>query len=90
MIRIVYAPRFLKSAKRKPNNIQRTLANHLSLLQKNPFHPRLHTKRLSGSLAGFLSFRVSRDWRVVFQFLDAQTVKLLRAADRKDIYRKRS
>lgn len=89
MIRIVYAPYFLKSAKHMPNEIQSTLAHHLLLLKENPFHPRLHTKRLSGPLAGFLSFRISHDWRVVFQFLDAETIKLLRAANRKDIYRKR-
>ena len=66
------------------------LASLISLLQENPFHSRLHTKRLSGPLAGFLSFRISRDWRVVFQFLDTHTIKLLRAANRKDIYRKRN
>lgn len=88
MIRIVYVPRFLKSVQRAPHDIQRTLAHRLSLLKENPFHSQLHTKRLSGPLAGFLSFRVSRDWRVVFQFLDAHTIKLLRVTNRKDIYQK--
>lgn len=39
------------------------------------------------SLAGLLAFRITRDWRVMFQFLDEATVQLLRVAHRSDIYR---
>ncbi|MBI2459523.1 MAG: type II toxin-antitoxin system RelE/ParE family toxin [Parcubacteria group bacterium] len=52
-----------------------------------PFHPLLHAKRLSGKLAGLLSFRITRDWRVIFQFNDPETIQLLRVKHRKDVYR---
>jgi len=68
MIALVYHPNFLKSAHELPRAQQRKLASLLPVLQQNPFHPLLHTKRLSGSLVGFLSFRITRDWRVVFRF----------------------
>ena len=87
MIQVVYGSGFLKSLKTLPADIQRKVANQISVLQSNPFHPQLHTKKLTGPLAGFLSFRVTRDYRVIFEFLGPETVQLIRAADRKDIYR---
>ena len=87
MITLVYHPAFAKSAQRLPTGQQRKLADLLVTLRENPFHPYLHTKRLSGSLAGYLSFRITMDWRVIFRFLDTSTIQLLRVAHRKDIYR---
>lgn len=87
MVRIVYGSHFLKSAKRLPQETKNKLAKLLESLAQNPFHPLLHTKHLTGKLSGFLSFRITRDFRVIFQFLDEQTIQLIEAADRKDIYR---
>ncbi|PIR97184.1 MAG: hypothetical protein COT91_02725 [Candidatus Doudnabacteria bacterium CG10_big_fil_rev_8_21_14_0_10_41_10] len=87
MIKVTYNKSFLKSLKKLPPAIQKKTAVLLETLQGNPFHPLLHTKKLSGPLAGFLSFRVTRDYRVVFRFLDPETIQLITAANRKDIYR---
>lgn len=87
MIRIVYGAGFLKSAKKLPSNIQEKLASLLEIFKENPFHPLLHTKYLTRELAGFLSFRITRDYRVIFRFIDPETIHLLRAGHRKDIYR---
>ena len=87
MIRIAYHKNFLKSAARLPKAQQEKLAKLIGVLQENPFHPLLHTKRLTRELTGFLSFRITRDWRVIFQFLDAEMVQLLRVRNRKDAYR---
>jgi mRNA-degrading endonuclease RelE of RelBE toxin-antitoxin system len=70
MIRLVYSDYFLASVKQLPIAQQKKLARLLPLLAENPFHPMLHSKRLAGSLAGIISFRVTRDWRVLFQFFD--------------------
>lgn len=87
MIRVVYGSRFLNSLRKLPPDIQRKTAKLIAVLQNNPFDPVLHTKKLTGQLAGFLSFRVTRDYRVIFNFLDVQTIQLIKAANRKDIYR---
>lgn len=87
MIRIVYHKNFLAGANRLPIAQQKKLSRLLLLLQENPFHPLLHTKRLTQELAGFLSFRITRDWRVIFQFLDAESIQILRVKHRKDAYR---
>jgi len=87
MVQIIYSEHFLKSVKKLPAKIQNKLATKLELLQKNPFHPLLHTKPLTGPLFGFYSFRITREWRVIFQFLEPEVIKLIEVGHRKDIYR---
>lgn len=87
MLEIVYHSHFLKSARNLPKAQQVKLAVLIEHLQKNPYDPRLHTKHLSSPLIGLLSFRITRDWRVVFQFIDENTIQLIETAHRKDVYR---
>lgn len=87
MIKIVYINHFLKSSKKLPHAIQNKLAVKLEILQKNPFSPPLHTKPLTGFLSGFYAFRITREWRVIFCFLDPKTIKLIDVAHRRDIYK---
>jgi len=86
-MKIVYSNDFLKSAKRLPKPIQKKLADLLEILQNNPFHHKIHAKPLVGRLKGFYSFRITRDWRVIFIFLNSETISLIEVAHRKDIYR---
>lgn len=87
MMRLVYHPDFLKRAQRIPGAQQRKLAKLLTVLKNNPHEALLHTKRLSPPLMGLLSFRISRDWRALFQFIDEETILLVDVAHRKDIYK---
>jgi len=87
MISLIYNKNFLKSAKKLPKNLQEKLAKQLELLQQNPFHSILHSKPLTGPLVGFYSFRITRDWRTIFQFKNPEIIKLIEAGHRKDIYR---
>jgi len=86
-MKIVIHQKFLAEAGNLPRTIQGKLSHLLETLELNPFHPLLHTKRLHGDLAGFLSFRITRDWRVVFFFEDNDTIFVLKVRHRKDIYR---
>ena len=87
MITIRYSDHFLRSASELPEAQRVKLANLLELLGANPFHPKLHAKHLTGRLSGLYSFRITRDWRVIFQFLSPREIKLIDVAHRKDIYR---
>jgi len=66
---------------------RRKLAAQLARMVENPYDSRLHTKPLSEPFAGILSFRITRDWRVTFHFVNPTTVRLLEVKHRKDIYR---
>ena len=86
MPRIVFGDGFLASVKRLDRHERVLLNEQLKLLQEDVFHPKLHTKLLHGVLAGLYSFRVGRDYRVLFRFA-GDTVILLRAGNRKGIYK---
>ena len=85
---IIYSKGFIKSAKLVPKTIQNRLTDSLEVLKNDPFHPALHTKPLTGDLKGFYSFRITRDWRVIFSFMENQRmISLIDVAHRKDVYR---
>lgn len=86
MRQIVYGNYFLKSAKKLPNQQREKLAELLEYLKENPFYPNLHSKPLTGRLTGFYSFRITRDWRVIFQFISPEKIKLVAVGHRQDIY----
>lgn len=87
MLEVVFHPNFIKSARKLPKAQQIKLAALIELLQKNPYNPLLHTKHLSSPLIGLLSFRITREWRVVFRFIDEGTILLVDTAHRRNIYR---
>lgn len=87
MIKIAYGKPFIKSVKKLPDELQKKLAFLLEVLSNNPFHPSLRAKQLSGVLVGFYSFRITREYRVIFQFIQVDEIKLIKVGHRKDIYR---
>lgn len=86
-MQIILEQSFLKSAQKLPINIKKKLGKLLMLLKDNPYHSLLHTKKLTGDLTGLFSFRITREWRVIFYFTDAKTIRVAEAANRKDIYK---
>jgi mRNA-degrading endonuclease RelE of RelBE toxin-antitoxin system len=76
--------------KKLPVLVRSKLIAKLELLQENPYHSLLHTKPLTGQLFGFHSFRITREWRVIFQFLDPETIELIKVSHRKDIYKRKA
>lgn len=78
---------FLDSAVKLPLPESTKLSKLISLLELDIYHPLLHTKKLSGKLAGQYSFRVNRDWRVIFHELNPGELELLKVVQRKDAYR---
>lgn len=84
---IVLGGKFVKSTKVLPPKLQKKLDHLVGFLEQNPYHPLLHTKELTGNMTGFWSFRITREWRVLFQFVSADIIHLLRVEHRRDVYR---
>lgn len=84
---IAYSRDFIKSAKLLPLPVKEKLADLIVLLRDNHFHPLLHTKPLAGKLKWFYSFRITRDWRAIFKFVNSKTIHLIDVSHRKDIYK---
>ena len=85
MRKLVFGESFLKSVKNLDNQLKPKLKFYLDILQENPFDSKLHTKLLKGKLSGFCSFRLSRDYRVIFQ-IKSDEVLLVEIGHRKDVY----
>ena len=67
--RIHYTFAFRRAYKRLPRRIQDVLDRKDRMFRENPFHPMLRTHKLHGPLAGEWSFWVTRDYRVLFEFV---------------------
>jgi mRNA-degrading endonuclease RelE of RelBE toxin-antitoxin system len=86
-MKLVFDQKFVKEVKKLPSNQQSKLVKLLDILVENPFDSRLHTKQLSPPLQGLFSFRINREYRTLFRFLDADSIFLTHVKHRKDIYR---
>lgn len=84
---VTYDKNFLKEVKKIPRQQQILLAKKIQLLSDDPFDGRLHTKPLSSPLEGIFSFRITRDYRVLFRFISTESIFLFSVKHRKDIYR---
>ncbi len=87
MYGLIFGDEFLSSVKKLDGKLKRRVNASLKLLEENPFHPKLHTKPLQGRLVGFYSSRVGRGYRIVFRFSQNNTIILLKAAPRGEIYK---
>ena len=87
MKEVIYSRQFLRASLKLSKNIHNKLDELISIVATNPFHSLLHTKQLSGDFEHLYSFRITRDWRVIFSIESNDTIKLLDVAHRKDIYR---
>ena len=85
---IIYEKDFRNDVDDLPKKVQNKLSRLIEILRENPFDPRLHTKRLGSPLQVAFSFRITRDYRVGFIFLDSRIIKLLAADTRDNIYRR--
>ena len=87
MVEVIFGNDFIKSVGLLPQQAHKKLSVSLGFLQQSIFHPLLHAKKLEGALDGVYAFRLSRDWRVIFELIDRDVVRLLRVKHRKDAYR---
>jgi len=88
MIEVEYNRDFLKDLKKLPRSIQKKLGDLEDMFRENPFHPELHSKGLHGKLRNLYSFRITRDYRVIYLFLDEEKALFLFVGHRKDVYKK--
>ncbi|MBI3541418.1 MAG: type II toxin-antitoxin system RelE/ParE family toxin [Deltaproteobacteria bacterium] len=83
---IQYTSHFLKEFKKLPKGIRELAVQQEAIFRADPHDPRLHAKPLKGRLKGFFSFRVTRNYRVLFTWKDKENVLFYEIGDRKFIY----
>ena len=73
-MKIYYSPKFAKEYKKLPNQVKKLAEKKETIFRDNPFHPSLKTHKLSGHLEGFWSFSINYQNRIIFEFIDADTI----------------
>ena len=87
MYRILFTEKSIKSLRKLPQSIQNKTDLLIDILVIDYRDNRLKTKKLNTTVALF-SFRISQDYRAIFEFIDSQTIKVLDVRHRKDIYKR--
>ena len=87
MVIVEYSSYFVKSFRKMPRSIQEKAAELDEIFKKDPSNSLLHQKRLKGRLKGLQSFRITRNYRMLFAWKTKNTALFYEIADRKHIYR---
>lgn len=84
-MKVIYTKRFVQMLERIPKDIRDLFFRQEEFFRINWRDPRLHTKRLHGKPVLF-SFRITRKYRVLFIFVERDTVLFTAIGNRKDMY----
>ncbi len=84
---IVITEEFEKRFANLPPALQKRALKQEKLFRKNPFHPSLHTEKLEPKAREVWSFRIDKNYRILFRFLDGTKVLLLTVGPHDWIYK---
>lgn len=89
MIKIHWDKGFKKSYKKKISHsslLRKNFWDALDLFSNNPFDKKLRTHKLSGELSGCWSFSINYSFRIVFEFIDDNTISLVDIGTHDEVY----
>ena len=73
-MKIFYSNKFDREYQKLPSWVKKIAEKKEQIFRKNPFDPMLKAHKLKGSLKGFLSFSVTQKYRIIFEFINSNTV----------------
>lgn len=85
MIKIYYRPVFTRKYKKLPKALQEEVKEKISIFKEDQNNKFLKTHKLKGKFNGLWSFSVNYKYRIIFVYLDKNTIALLSVGDH-DVY----
>lgn len=73
---IYYHPRFKESYRKLPLAVKKKAELIENIFRENPFNPKFKTHKLHGKLKNQWSFSINREYRILFEFSDKDTIFL--------------
>lgn len=73
-MKIYYSGKFEREYKNLSLKLKKAAEEKEKIFRKNPLDPRLKTHKLKGALKEFWSFSISWQYRIVFEFVDENTI----------------
>lgn len=86
-MKITETERFRKSLNALQSNIRKKVKKQFKLFIQDLFHPSLRTEKLEPKNRNLWSFRIDKNYRVIFTFTDKETLLLLDIGPH-DIYKR--
>ena len=86
MIHILRHRQFKKDFKKLPSPVRQKLFERLNTFVTSPFSPVLNNHALSGVYRGYRSINITGDYRVIFDPLDENTLRLMRVGTHPQLY----
>lgn len=80
-MRIYYSPKFEREYRKLPREIKLSAEKREGIFRKNPFDPKLDTHKLHGHLKDYWSFSVDGKYRIIFEFVEKDTIWLYSIGD---------
>lgn len=74
IIKIYPTTHFIKAYENLPEEIKKLAQQRESIFLANPFDHRLKTHKLKGKLKNHWSYSVDYQYRIIFRFIDKETV----------------
>lgn len=81
MLRIIYAPRFVRQFKRLPQTLQEEALEKITLLHEAKNHGGLKVHKLHGQFSDCFSFSVNFKTRIIFEHVSKNEIALLAIGD---------
>ncbi len=89
MIKLIWGTSFNRAYKKaiKSNpDLEKKFWKLIELFEKDPFHPKLRTNKLSSKLKGLWAFVIEYDCRVVFEFIGKDKAALVDIGTHDEVY----
>ena len=86
-MQVDYSPKFMRQFKKLPKEVQESAVLCEKLFRENPFHPKLKTHKLQGTMKEYWAFSISFSYRIGFTFISGDLVHF-HAVGTHDIYKK--
>ena len=76
-MKILILPKFVRQYKKLPQEMKEKEKEKEKekVFRADPFHKSLKTHKLRGPLKGFWSFSINQSYRIIFEFVDEETVR---------------
>lgn len=87
-MRIIATERFQKSLKSLDKVIRKSVEKKFILFLNHAKHPSLHIEKLEPKHKNMWSFRINKNFRVIFSPIDGETITLMDIGPH-DIYKKK-
>lgn len=87
MIEVLVTDEFERRYQDLPASVQQRAEKQEKLFRENPFHPSLHTEKLKPKSKEVWSFRIDRQYRIVFRFVSGNQALFLTVGPHSWIYR---